>query len=131
MIFYLFKNIFTHSDAAACNSNPEIYEKFSRDPERTPFQWNDEVNAGFSTATKTWLPVADNYKEVNVRKQEADEKSHLKVYKSLKELREDPVLKNGDTKYMALSQQVIAIARSVQLFQTRISVPLLSIFQIC
>lgn len=26
-------------DPAACNSNPSIYEQFSRDPERTPFQW--------------------------------------------------------------------------------------------
>lgn len=98
-------------DPAACNSNPSIYEQFSRDPERTPFQWNDEKNAGFSTAEKTWLPVADNYKELNVRKQKQDEKSHLKVYKSLKELRTEPALQNGNTKYAALGQQVVAIAR--------------------
>lgn len=74
-------------------------------------QWNDEKNAGFSTAEKTWLPVADNYKEINVRKEEADDKSHLKVYKSLQELRKEPALRNGHTKYSALSQQVVAIAR--------------------
>lgn len=100
-------------DPAACNSNPSIYEKFSRDPERTPFQWNDEINAGFSTAEKTWLPVADNYKELNVRMQEADEISHLKVYKSLKELRKEPSLQNGLTKYAALTQQIVVIARFV------------------
>lgn len=98
-------------DKAACNSNPKIYEQFSRDPERTPFQWNDEKNAGFSTAEKTWLPVADNYKEINVRKEEADDKSHLKVYKSLEELRKESTLRNGNTKYAALSQQVVVIAR--------------------
>lgn len=81
------------------------------DPERTPFQWNNEKNAGFSSADKTWLPVADNYKEVNVRKENADEKSHLKVYKSLKELRQTPTLQDGQTKYAALGQQVVAIAR--------------------
>lgn len=100
-------------DPAACNSNPSIYEQYTRDPERTPFQWNDEKNAGFSTASKTWLPVAYNYKEVNVRKQKADEKSHLKVYNSLKELRQEPALLDGNTKYAALGQQVVAIARLV------------------
>lgn len=98
-------------DPAACNSNPSIYEQFTRDPERTPFQWNDGQNAGFSTAAKTWLPVAENYKDVNVQKETTDERSHLKVYKSLKELRKEPALKRGTTKYAALGQQVIAIAR--------------------
>lgn len=100
-------------DPAACNSNPSIYEKFSRDPERTPFQWDASENAGFSTASKTWLPVADTYKEVNVDKEEADENSHLKVYKSLKDLRQEPALKDGDTKYTAIGQQVVTIARFV------------------
>lgn len=95
----------------ACNSNPSIYEKFTRDPERTPFQWNSQKNAGFSTAEKTWLPVADNYMEINVQKEETTDKSHLKVYKSLQELRKEPTLRNGHTKYAALSQQIIGIAR--------------------
>lgn len=98
-------------DPAACNSNPKIYEQFSRDPERTPFQWNDEKNAGFSTADKTWLPVADNYKVINVKEEEAKENSHLKVYKSLKELRIESSLRDGQTKYAALGPQVVAIAR--------------------
>lgn len=79
--------------------------------QRTPFQWDDSPNAGFSNAPKTWLPVADNYKEVNVAREEADERSHLKVFKSLKELRKEPTLQNGETKYAALGQQVVAIAR--------------------
>lgn len=72
---------------------------------------NDEKNAGFSTADKTWLPVADNYKQVNVQQEESADKSHLKVYKSLKELRKEPALQDGNTKYAALGQQVVAIAR--------------------
>lgn len=98
-------------DPSACNSNPKIYEKFSRDPERTPFQWSDDKNAGFSTADKTWLPVADNYKAVNVQKENADEKSHLKVYKSLQNLRRERTLQYGDTKYAAIGEQVVVIAR--------------------
>ena len=37
-----------------------------RDPERTPMQWSADANAGFSAA-EPWLPVADTYREVNVR----------------------------------------------------------------
>ena len=37
-----------------------------RDPERTPVQWSSAKNAGFSEAERTWLPVADDYKTVNV-----------------------------------------------------------------
>lgn len=33
-------------DPAACNSNADIFEEFTRDPGRTPFQWNAEKNAG-------------------------------------------------------------------------------------
>lgn len=98
-------------DPMACISDPSIYEKFSRDPERTPFQWNDELNAGFSTAKKTWLPVASNYKQINVKKQESDEKSHLKVYKSLKNLRKEKTMRYGDVEYIALGKEVVAIIR--------------------
>nr|AAY55205.1 IP13460p [Drosophila melanogaster] len=47
-------------DPAACNSNSDIYEQFTRDPARTPFQWSDEANAGFSTNATTWLPINPN-----------------------------------------------------------------------
>lgn len=98
-------------DPAACNSNPDIYERFTRDPERTPFQWSAEANAGFSHAKKTWLPVADNYKSVNVDVQQSNERSHLVVYKNLQELRRQNVLKYGSVKFAALTQQVVAVMR--------------------
>ena len=40
----------------------------SRDNARTPFQWNDEENAGFTTGTP-WIMVNPNYKEINAREQ--------------------------------------------------------------
>lgn len=98
-------------DPAACNSNPKIYEHFSRDPERTPFQWNKEKNAGFSTADKTWLPVANNYKTINVQKEESSGRSHLTVYRSLHDLRKENPIKYGQMKYVALNEQVLAIGR--------------------
>ena len=38
----------------------------ARDGERRRIQWTAGKNAGFSTAAKTWLPVADEYQERNV-----------------------------------------------------------------
>jgi alpha-glucosidase len=83
-------------DPQACNSNPEIYETRSRDPARTPFPWDDSTNAGFSTAKKTWLPVGDNYKTVNVKAQQAAENSHLKIFKRLTTIRKQPVFRQGN-----------------------------------
>jgi alpha-glucosidase len=83
-------------DPQACNSNPKIYESRSRDPARTPFPWDDSTNAGFSTATKTWLPVGNNYKTVNVKAQLAADNSHLKIFKRLTTVRKQPVFKQGN-----------------------------------
>lgn len=67
-------------DPQGCNTEDPInYNKVSRDPARTPFQWDDSTNAGFSTAKTTWLPVASNYKTVNLKAQKAAPKSHFKV----------------------------------------------------
>jgi len=49
-----------------------------RDGERTPMQWNDGKDAGFSTAAKTWLPVAPDYKTVNVKTESGEPESLLK-----------------------------------------------------
>ena len=57
----------------------------SRDNSRTPMQWNDEVNAGFSEATP-WLSVIDNYKTINVKNNLENENSIYYHYKKLIEL---------------------------------------------
>lgn len=67
-----------------------------RDGERTPMQWDNSKDAGFSTASSTWLPVASNYTTVNVKTEEADPNSLLNWYKKLIQLRRDvPALKDG------------------------------------
>lgn len=50
---------------------------------------------GFSLAAKTWLPVAANYTANNVELQKAQNSSHLKIFKKLIQLRENPSMSNG------------------------------------
>lgn len=83
-------------DPQACNTNEKDYKLHSRDPVRTPFQWDDTVQAGFSTnATWTWLPVNPNYKTKNLKAQKAATKSTFKLYKDLIKLRDNHVLTHG------------------------------------
>ncbi|XP_002049664.3 maltase A3 [Drosophila virilis] len=101
-------------DPWGCNSNPEIYEKYTRDPARTPFQWTNGTNAGFSTGSKTWLPLAADYETINVATESETEHSHLKIYKSLVALRRSlKTLQNGSTKYAAITEDVFALKRSL------------------
>jgi len=63
-----------------------ILQQKSRDNSRTPMQWNEEENAGFTTNTP-WISVADNYKKVNVKKALEDKQSIFYHYKRLIKLR--------------------------------------------
>jgi alpha-glucosidase len=67
-----------------------------RDGERTPMQWNASTNAGFSTSNKTWLPVHENYKTLNVAAEMKDPTSVLNYYKKIIALRKNnPALHEG------------------------------------
>lgn len=99
-------------DPAACNANPDIYETTTRDPARTPFQWTSGKNGGFSTAPKTWLPMAPQYETINVESENSATNSHLKIYKSLIELRKSSkTLQKGSYKYKALNDNVFVLKR--------------------
>ena len=75
---------------SALNKSPEQRLKklwrSSRDSARTPVQWSGEENAGFTTGTP-WLPVNENYKEINVEREEADPDSLLNFYRKAIALR--------------------------------------------
>ena len=58
----------------------------SRDSARTPVQWDDTENAGFTTG-KPWFYVNQNYKQINVAAQEADPNSLLNFYRKAISLR--------------------------------------------
>ena len=64
----------------------------SRDNARTPMQWSDEENAGFTTG-KPWLRVNPNYTSINARAQINDPNSVFSFYKQLIALRKNPEYK--------------------------------------
>lgn len=98
------------SDPPACVSEEAFYS-IGRDFERTPFQWDDTKNAGFSTANKTWLPVSEKYKETNLKAQEGVEKSHYGVYKRLLELRRaDAFRKSKRPNVQTVNEEVFGFA---------------------
>jgi alpha-glucosidase len=67
-----------------------------RDGERTPMQWDDNKNAGFSDSSTTWLPVAPDYTTINVKAEEAEPDSLLNWHKQLIAMRRnDPTLRDG------------------------------------
>lgn len=71
-----------------------IYAK-GRDNARTPMQWDDSANAGFTTGTP-WIKVNDNYDKINAKSQVGDPDSIFSCYKKLVQLRKDyPVFVDG------------------------------------
>ena len=71
-----------------------LYAK-GRDNARTPMQWDDSENAGF-TKGKPWLGINENYKYINVEKDKNSENSIFEYYKKLIKLRkEENVIKYG------------------------------------
>ena len=90
---------------AGCN-------RFSRDNARTPMQWDASANAGFSAATP-WLPVHDDYTQVNVEAESADPDSPLSWYRKLAALRaeRDELVAGSFEELMADDEQVYAYRR--------------------
>jgi alpha-glucosidase len=74
-----------------------------RDGERTPMQWSDAINAGF-TQGMPWLPVAPSYTTHNVATETADSRSILNFYRRIIELRRtEPALRDGQ--YVPVNQE--------------------------
>ena len=68
----------------------------SRDNARTPMQWDDSENAGFTEGTP-WIMVNPNYTEINAREELGREDSVFYYYQNLIRLRhENPVIVYGD-----------------------------------
>ncbi len=104
MINIGFTNIDQYNDIAAINGykkaatdgeDLDLHLKklnlLSRDNGRTPMQWDDTKNAGFSSETP-WLPVHENHTTVNVANQQNDHNSVLNHFRKMVALRKDNLL---------------------------------------
>ena len=91
-----------------------IYAK-GRDNARTPMQWDDTENAGFTTGTP-WLGVNPNYTEINARSQLQDENSVFHYYKKLIQLRkENSIFVEGDfTLLLPEDENIFAYVREYE-----------------
>ncbi|MGJ4846032.1 glycoside hydrolase family 13 protein [Leifsonia sp. Le1] len=86
----------------------------SRDNARTPVQWSDAPNAGFTTGTP-WIPVNPNFREVNAAAERRDPDSVFAYYRSLIDLRHHDERVSSGTLEMVLPEhpQVFAYTRTL------------------
>eukprot|EP00099_Drosophila_melanogaster_P013754 NP_476627.3 maltase A1 [Drosophila melanogaster] len=98
-------------DPNACNSDPDNYYARSRDPARSPYQWDASSKAGFTSADHTWLPVADDYKTNNALQQLRAPRSHLQIFKKLVRVRKEPSFRQGELNIQAIDDDVIIYSR--------------------
>jgi alpha-glucosidase len=83
----------------------------SRDPARTPMQWNAAEHAGFSSA-KPWLPLGHDYQHCNVDRLSREPESLLSLYRRLIELRrKEPALCVGSYRPLVSNGDIIAYLR--------------------
>ena len=72
----------------------------SRDNARTPYQWDDSENAGFTTG-KPWLKVNPKYAKINLAEDRDSKDSIFAFYQKLTRMRrEDPAIIDGDLKFL-------------------------------
>lgn len=89
-------------------------KNLSRDPARTPMQWDNSKYAGF-TSGKPWLRIDKSSHRENVESQKTNEYSILRIYRRLIELRNsEPSLMYGNYIPVASDKQVIAYVRKYE-----------------
>ena len=90
-----------------------FYKRYARDNARTPMQWDNTANAGFTTGTP-WAKINDNYLEINAADEMRDPDSVLNFYKTALKVRKDYADVIRDGKYIpvhANDNQVFAYIR--------------------
>ena len=114
------KNEYANALADGCTEDEalEACYRFSRDNARTPMQWDDSANAGFTAGTP-WLKVNPNYPHLNVAQQERDEHSVLNYYKRLLALRKSEgyreIFTYGDfTPLFETEENILAYRRNLE-----------------
>ena len=112
-----------YEDVQTRNQHPDwpeekrlaLYHRASRDSARTPVQWTDGENAGFTTGTP-WFYVNENYKDINVEQALHDPDSILNFYKKAIALRKSlPVVRDGSyQEYYRGSDKLYVYARETK-----------------
>lgn len=92
----------------------EILRSKSRDNSRTPVQWNNEENAGFTKGTP-WIPISNAYERINVEQALKDEDSIFYHYQKLIRLRKDyDVISSGKIKFiLGENDKVLSYVRTL------------------
>lgn len=81
----------------------------SRDNARTPVQWDDSENAGFTSGTP-WIGVNPNYKEINAKAETADPDSVFHYYKKLIALRrQNPIMVYGSYEPLLMESEELFV----------------------
>ena len=102
------------SPAQAEDPQGKVQPHRSRDVARTPMQWTAEDRAGFTTG-EPWLPIAADYRKLNVAAQERDPNSLLNLYRRLIKLRRtEPALHLGQQRMIERSAPTIAYLRELE-----------------
>lgn len=127
MTNYPFESIETFNDVAVVNEynivkaqngdTSALLEKHkmeNRDNSRTPMQWNQNKNAGFSDH-QPWFPVNPNYQQINVAEQQDNPNSILHFYKAMIQLKKsDDVYTYGKFDLVDTNnEQVFAYTRTL------------------
>ncbi|MDW3938747.1 alpha-glucosidase [Staphylococcus saprophyticus] len=127
MTNYPFESIETFNDVAVVNEynivkaqngdTSALLEKHkmeNRDNSRTPIQWNQNKNAGFSDH-QPWFPVNPNYQQINVAEQQDNPNSILNFYKAMIQLKKsDDVYTYGKFDLVdTTNEQVFAYTRTL------------------
>jgi oligo-1,6-glucosidase len=105
-----------YAEAVAAGEDPErvltSLRAMSRDNARTPMQWDDSEQAGFTTGTP-WIAPNPNHAQINVQRELGDADSVLHHYRRLIDLRHrEPAVAHGDfTMLMPEHEQVYAFTR--------------------
>ena len=90
-----------------------LHPSLTRDPERTPMQWDDSRHAGFGSA-EPWLPIHVDFVHRNVAAQRGDPGSLLHLYRTLIALRAGcPALSRGEQRTLPARPDVFAFERTL------------------
>lgn len=104
-------------DQERIRKTEEGLQILARDHSRIPMQWDASPNAGFTDEQVTpWMRVHDDYRNLNVERQEADEESVLGFYKKILKLRKEysglfvhgafrPVLQEDETLFVYVKDE--------------------------